>query len=284
MADIKLTKSLDVEGGEPMTHMQAIAKAFLESCDSIAADSSLDEAGKEEQFGKSLFELNDYVTSRQLVNADFITKAMTGDRTDDSDPVEEDETEENEENDLDDDEDDFPDDEGSDVTKNKCKLKKGNEDMQEIDVTKMTPEDKKTLETLANKYSENPGDAIHPDVRKALDEVEELKKELEIQKLTDIAKKYEVIGKKANETAEKLYDLKKAGGTAYDDYVAIMDEMVDQQNRSGIFKSIGSDKGAGGKQSLESAVAEIKKANPTVSYTDAVEQAYRDNPDLPETF
>ena len=60
------------------------------------------------------------------------------------------------------------------------------------------------------------GGALHPDVAKALsdfqaftkqqsEEIETLKKSLEIERLTAIAGKYEVLGKKAPELAEKLY-------------------------------------------------------------------------------
>lgn len=37
----------------------------------------------------------------------------------------------------------------------------------------------------------------------------------------------------------KLYDLKKAGGSVYDDYVTLLDENVTMLEKSGIFGEIG---------------------------------------------
>ena len=149
-----------------------------------------------------------------------------------------------------------------------------------IDIGKMSPEDKITVEALAKKYG---GDAaggsepaIHPDVRKALDEVAELRKSMELEKLETFAKKYEIIGKKAPELAQKLYDLKQAGEQHYNDYVALLDEQVAMAN-SGIYKEYGSSRSA---SDLNSTVAEVMKANPGLTREQAVVQAFESNPAL----
>lgn len=138
------------------------------------------------------------------------------------------------------------------------------------------------------------GAALHPEVQKALAEfqelakrrdaeVEELKKSLEIERLTSVAKKYEVLGKKADELAAKLYDLKKAGGTVYDDYVALLDENVNAIAKSGLFGEIGSNRSgsAGTEQTLGVKAAELaKSAAGGLTAPEAIVKAWEENPEL----
>ncbi len=135
---------------------------------------------------------------------------------------------------------------------------------------------------------------LHPEVQKALAdfqeltkrqsaEVEELKKSLEIERLTTVAKKYEVLGKNAGELAAKLYELKKAGGTVYDDYVALLDENVTTLTKSGLFSELGKNTqgSAGTAQSLGIKAAELAKAaGGGMSTPEAIIKAFEENPEL----
>ena len=135
---------------------------------------------------------------------------------------------------------------------------------------------------------------LHPDVAKALSdfeamkkqqtaEIEALKKSLEVERLTALAKKYEVLGKKAPELAEKLYALKKAGGTVYDDYVALLDESVAAVTKGGLFGEIGSSRqgSAGTEQTIGIKAAELaKSAQGGMTSTDAIIKAFEENPEL----
>lgn len=137
-------------------------------------------------------------------------------------------------------------------------------------------------------------DALHPEVQKALAdfqeltkrqsaEVEELKKSLEIERLTAVAKKYEVLGKKADDLAVKLYELKKAGGTVYDDYVSLLDENVTALTKSGLFSEFG--KNTQGRAGIEQAIgikaAEVEKAAAGgMTAPDAIIKAWEENPEL----
>lgn len=135
---------------------------------------------------------------------------------------------------------------------------------------------------------------IHPDVQKAITdmraaytaqtaELEALKKNLEIEKLTQVAKKYEPLGKKSDELAAKLYDLKKSGGTAYDDYVALLDENLALIGKSRLFGEIGSNRtgSAGIEDAIGIKATELaKSANGGMSHTDAVIKAFEENPEL----
>ena len=190
------------------------------------------------------------------------------------------------------------------------------EDMK-IDKSRMTPEEAATLAELEKKYgvAEEPtaepaalggvekgadptpapvSAELHPEVQKALAdfqeltkrqsaEVEELKKSLEIERLTTVAKKYEVLGKNASELAVKLYELKKAGGTVYDDYVALLDENVTTLAKSGLFSEIGKNTqgGADTAHSLGIKAAELaKSAAGGMSSPEAIIKAFEENPEL----
>lgn len=138
---------------------------------------------------------------------------------------------------------------------------------------------------------------LHPEVAKALAdfqeltqkqtaEVEELKKSLEIERLTAVAKKYEPLGKKSDELAGKLYELKKAGGTVYDDYVALLDENLETLNKSGLFQEIGSNRqgSAGTAQTLGIKAAEIAKGTQGMTSMEAIVKAFEENPELAEQY
>lgn len=189
-------------------------------------------------------------------------------------------------------------------------------DTMKIDKSKMTPEEQATLAEFEKKYGvaeqEAPaapggdgnvekgaeptagteagaGPELHPEVKKAIEDnkalaskVEELTKNLETQKLIAAAKKYEAIGKKADELAPKLYDLKKAGGTAYDDTIALLDEQVALVEKSGLFGELGLN--TGGSQdatgSLIAKAEEIRKANAGMGDAEAFAKAYETYPEL----
>ena len=157
-----------------------------------------------------------------------------------------------------------------------------------IDVAKMSPEDKAILDELKKKYAGEEGAEgegveksaeIHPEVQKALDEVAEIKKSLEMEKLTAVAKKYEVLGKKADETAKMLYDLKNSNEEAYNSVVKAYDEMVDTVEKSDVFKEYGSNREGSGSD-LEGIVTDLRKSAPEMSYEQAVIKAFEINPNL----
>jgi hypothetical protein len=201
----------------------------------------------------------------------------------------------------------------------KAKKEKEETDTMNIDKSKMTPEERAALDALEKKYGvedtppasaepspatpavSDPGIAkaaaeptattpeLHPDVKKILDEnkelsarMEELQKSMEIKDLASIAKKYEVIGKKSDELAPKLYDLKKAGGTAYDDYVALLDEQASLVEKSGLFKEVGSNMSGSPSTAGEIQIkgAEIAKGASGMSSAEAIIKAFEENPEL----
>ena len=232
--------------------------ALRKSLESIIADDSLNPVEKQQMMEESLQQFTDEVSGLAGDWAKAVGKADDPDR------------EELDEEIYDDDQEEEDDMEENTMTVGKAV----------IDIGKMSPEDKIAVEALAKKYG---GDAaggnepaIHPDVRKALDEVAELRKSMELEKLEGVAKKYEIIGKKAPELARKLYDLKQAGEQHYNDYVALLDEQVAMAN-SGIYKEYGSSRSA---TDLSATVAEVMKANPNMTREQAIVQAFESNPAL----
>lgn len=184
---------------------------------------------------------------------------------------------------------------------------KGEMKTMRIDKSKMTSEEQAVLADFEHRYGmkeqqipdegiakgEQACPELHPEVRKALadfeefkkakeKEIEELKKSLEMEKLISIAGKYEVIGKKADELACKLYELKKAGGTVYDDYVALLDENLSMVEKSGLFDEIGKNTSgfAGAVEKIGIAAAEIQKGESGVNSSSAIVKAWEDNPEL----
>ena len=165
------------------------------------------------------------------------------------------------------------------------------QESEEMDVNKMNEDDKAVYETLKKKYeTEEPKQqTLHPEVKKALKEAEtakqelqELKKSLEMKEFENIAKQYEVIGKNTEELAAKLYDLKKSNEQAYSDYIAMLDEMVEMTQASGIFKEYGSNRAGADKQKqqAEQRIQELMKSDSNLTYQQAFVRVCEESAEL----
>ena len=165
------------------------------------------------------------------------------------------------------------------------------QESEEMDVNKMNADDKAVYEALKKKYeTEEPKQqTLHPEVKKALKEAEtakqelqELKKSLEMKEFENIAKQYEVIGKNTEELAAKLYDLKKSNEQAYSDYIAMLDEMVEMTQASGIFKEYGSNRAGTGsqKQQSEQRIQELMKSDSNLTYQQAFVRVCEESAEL----
>ena len=123
------------------------------------------------------------------------------------------------------------------------------------------------------------------ELNKALDdtryELEQIKKARAIDKLEAQAQKYQVLGKDPHALADTLYGVRKASEAAYEELCKSLDDQLAMQERTGIFKEFGSNR-SGATNQLETAVAEIRKSKPDITREEAVELAYRNNPDIPE--
>ena len=106
----------------------------------------------------------------------------------------------------------------------------------------------------------------------------------EERELEDVAKKYEIIGKKKEELAPVLKSLKAAGGTAYTDMIAVLDGAVAAVEKSGAFTEIGKSGGAGTTDGAawlkaETQAAEIMKSK-NVTKAQALDEVFQNDPEL----
>lgn len=165
------------------------------------------------------------------------------------------------------------------------------QESEEMDVNKMNEDDKAVYEALKKKYEpeEPKQQTLHPEVKKALKEAEtakqelqELKKSLELKEFENIAKQYEVIGKNTEELAAKLYGLKKSNEQSYNDYIAMLDEMVEMTQASGIFKEYGSNRAGTGsqKQQAEQRIQELMKSDSNLTYQQAFVRVCEESAEL----
>lgn len=148
-------------------------------------------------------------------------------------------------------------------------------------------DDELEKEEPAKKKEEDPVEKsaeMHPEVKKALDEMAELKKSLEMKDLTSIAKKYAPLGKKENELAETLYEMKKSSQASYDAYLAVLDQNLELVNKTGMFEEIGksSRSVAGGStvEKIESIATELQKSDATLGRHMAIAKAWEQHPEL----
>ncbi len=126
---------------------------------------------------------------------------------------------------------------------------------------------------------------LHPAVKAELEELKKFREAVVDKELNEIAKRYAIIGKKAEELVPMLKGLKAAGGTAYEDMIAVLDHAVDTVEKSGMFSEIGkSGHGDCSENSAEARISSIAKGymekDPTLNYHAAVARAWEDNPDL----
>lgn len=162
-------------------------------------------------------------------------------------------------------------------------------DKMNIDKSKLTPEEQATFDALLAKScgDSQPQDVqddiykgLHPAVKAELEHLRKAVNAQEDRELEAVAKKYEVIGKKPEELIPVLKSLK--GTSAYDEMISVMDAAVDAVEKSALFTEIGkTGHGTGDamKQANEKA-AEIMKADPNLSYAQALDRVFQQNHEL----
>ena len=130
---------------------------------------------------------------------------------------------------------------------------------------------------------------LHPDVRAELEGLKKFREDAEARELAGVAKKYAIIGKKEEELVPLFKSLKAAGGSAYNDMIAILDQAVATVEKSGAFSEIGkSGHGFGTPGTVETKIEAIAKGymekDTSLDHTSAVAKAWEDNPDLMEEY
>lgn len=126
---------------------------------------------------------------------------------------------------------------------------------------------------------------LHPAVRAEMESLRKFRQDAEDKELREVAKKYAIIGKKEDELVPLFKGLKAAGGTAYNDMIAILDQTVETVEKSGAFSEIGkAGRDSSGSTSSEAKIAGIAKGymekDASLSYNAAVAKAWEENPDI----
>lgn len=128
---------------------------------------------------------------------------------------------------------------------------------------------------------------LHPAVKAEMESLRKFREDMEEKELNEVAKKYELIGKKPEELVPMLKSLKASGGTAYNDMLGVLDSAMAMAEASGNFSEIG--KSSHGhstvaKSATETKVEDIAKGyvekDPTMSFIDAIAKAWENNPEL----
>ena len=142
-----------------------------------------------------------------------------------------------------------------------------------------------TQEPAAGAEDDDIYKGLHPAVKAELERLRKAADAAEERELQEVAKKYEIIGKKAEELVPLLKSLKAAGGSAYDQMIAVLDASVEAVEKSGIFSEVGK-RGGGGSTSgdawaqIEKHAEAIQKSVPTMSWPEAVDKACEQHPEL----
>jgi hypothetical protein len=133
---------------------------------------------------------------------------------------------------------------------------------------------------------DDPYAGLHPVVKAELEMLKKRAEEADNKELLEIAKKYEILGKKPEELVPVLKSLKDAGGTAYADMLTVLDASVEAVNKSSMFSEIG--KGAsyagggatGAWARIEKKADELMAADAKLSRHQAIDLACQQNPTL----
>lgn len=167
--------------------------------------------------------------------------------------------------------------------------------MIKIDTSKLSPEQmaqyEEILKTASVEEPEGTGEGAQtepatveksvtsPEITAAMNELADLKKSFEMKEMHDIAKKYAPLGKKEDELAQTLYDMKKSNEANYNAFISILDESLSIVEKSGVFTEIGKSaaggNGGGAKAKAEARAREIQKSD-NCDWNTAIAKAWED--------
>ena len=159
-----------------------------------------------------------------------------------------------------------------------------NHEQMEGEEPTVPPVKKPTTPEVEDMDTKKSAPEMDPALKTALDELAELKKSIQMNEMLEVAKKYApALGKDEKQLAQTLYDMKKSNEANYNAYIDILAESAALVEKSGTFAEIGKS-GHGGKYSsltgseakADAKAKDIMKADPNISYTEAIAKAWED--------
>lgn len=201
------------------------------------------------------------------------------------------------------------------------KEKKEKENEMAFDISNMTEEEKKealkvlqadaSKESAEKRFNSGAGeDQIQEAVNKAMsnamedvtknfsdmmakimEPIQKRAEEAEQKSLEEVAKKYELLGTKAEDLVPVLKSMKATSDEAYNKFIASMDNNLAVIQKSGLFEEIGKSGGAHtgnddteGVAKMNAKVAEIKKSMPNLTDAQAQDIVMQNDPELRAMF
>lgn len=99
-------------------------------------------------------------------------------------------------------------------------------------------------------------------------------------KFTSVAKRYEILGQKADELAPILKAAEAQDESLYNKIIGALDAALKVTEQAGVFGEVGK-RGDGLKSNdIQKYAAQIRKNNPTMTFRQALEAAYQQHPEL----
>ena len=128
-------------------------------------------------------------------------------------------------------------------------------------------------------------------MEKIMEPIQKRAEEAEQKSLEEVAKKYELLGTKAEELVPVLKSMKATSDEAYNNFIASMDNNLAVIQKSGLFEEIGKSGGAHtgnddteGVAKMNAKVAEIKKSMPNLTDAQAQDIVMQNDPELRAMF
>ena len=126
---------------------------------------------------------------------------------------------------------------------------------------------------------------LNPVLKAKVEELLKFKQDTEDKELHEVAKRYEIIGKKEDELFPVLKQLKAAGGTAYD---AVLNQTKETVEKSGVFGEVGKSGHAPGNAgtpgnawaTAETKAVELMKSKAGITKAQALDQVFQSDPEL----
>lgn len=126
---------------------------------------------------------------------------------------------------------------------------------------------------------------------KIMEPIQKRAEEAEQKSLEEVAKKYELLGTKAEDLVPVLKSMKETSDETYNNFIASMDNNLAVIQKSGLFEEIGKSGGAHtgnndteGAAKMNAKVAEIKKSMPNLTDTQAQDIVMQNDPELRAMF